>query len=93
MAFWPKMPFRPEMTLARNSFSARYGYLARNGFLARYGFLAENAFWSKIILSNLKRLTSQSIERVGLPLMAESFQACSLIFFGAANLKSPLKNT
>ena len=54
------------------------------------GFSAETAFRPIILLSNLKCLfghffkwiclTSQSIERFGSPLMAESFQACSLHF-------------
>ena len=67
------MAFRPEMAFRQKLLSP------------------ENAFWPKIILTNLKwlfgqkwlfakfdikRLTSQSIERFGSPLMAESFQAC-----------------
>ena len=50
------------------------------------GFSAETGFHPRILLSNLKCLfghffkwiclTSQSIERFGSPLMAESFQAC-----------------
>ena len=97
-------------SLARNSFSARNGFSTRNGFSAfgqkwqfgRNCVSAKNtfvkfevAFWQEMAFFKWICLTSQSIERFGSPLMAESFQACWIkiyiqltLVFKTSSLKS-----
>ena len=59
-------------------------FSARNVFSAKF----EVTFWLEMAFCQicLKSLTSQSIERFGSPLMAESFQACFQLFWSMRRL-------
>ena len=75
--------------LARNSFLAVMAILQKLLFVQKYFC----QIWSSILAINgffQICLTSQSIESFGSPLMAESFQACFIRFWG--ELKTPKRN-
>ena len=74
--FFARNGFLAEIAVQQKMlYGQKYFCQIWSGFLARNGFFDLNAF-SKWIC-----LTSQSIERFGSPLMAESFQACFFIYF------------
>ena len=73
LAFRTEMAFLPEMAFCQKLLFSRKGFLAKNNFVK-----FDVAFWLEMAFCQiwLKRLTAQSIERFGSPLMDESFQAC-----------------
>ena len=84
--FWLEMAFFKWICLNSQSIE-RFGSplmaesfqacFARNGFSAWNAIVKfEVAFWLEMAFFKWICLTSQSIERFGSPLMAESFQAC-----------------
>ena len=92
-----------KMDQTWSNFLARNGFLAVMAFLQKLLFIQntfvtfevafwpEMVFWLEMAFFKWICLTSQSIERFGSPLMAESFQACFLqisFSFPKAFLKS-----
>ena len=78
MAFQPEMSFLPEIAFWQKWLFGRNCFSAENTFLKiEVAFwLVDMAFWLEMAFFKPICLTSQSIERFGSPLMAESFQAC-----------------
>ena len=69
--FWPETDFWQWWLFCRNCLSSN------NTFVKfEVAFWPEMVFWLEMTFFKWICLTSQSIERFGSPLMAESFQAC-----------------
>ena len=84
MLFFPERLFLSEMSFWQKLLFSRKCFLAKNNFVKfEVAFWSEMSFWLEMSFCQiwLKRLTSQSIERFGSPLMAESFQACYFLYF------------